>query len=98
MVFVSRLRRGKNPLTTPGKDHVSHRLALVTGSQREAVLLCYLVAGATGLASVFLTQANLQEALVVALAILLLALYALWRLEKLTADHEAATATRTPEQ
>ncbi len=98
LVFVSRLRRGKNPLTTPGKDHVSHRLALVTGSQREAVLLCYLIAGATGLASVFLTQANLQEALVVALAVLLLALYALWRLEKLTADHEAATATRTPEQ
>lgn len=97
LVFVSRLRRGKNPLTTPGKDHVSHRLALVTGSQREAVLLCYLIAGATGLASVFLTQANFQEALVVALAILILSLYALWRLEKLTRDHEAATATRTPE-
>ena len=26
VVVVSRLRRGLNPLTTPGKDHVSHRL------------------------------------------------------------------------
>ena len=81
LVFLSRLRRGKNPLTTPGKDHLSHRLANLTGSQREAVLLCYLVTGATGLASIFLTQANLQEALVVGLAALALALFSLWKLE-----------------
>ena len=81
LVFVSRLRRGKNPLTTAGKDHVSHRLARLVGSQREAVLLCYLIAGATGLASIFLTQANLQEALVVGLAALALGVFALWKLE-----------------
>ncbi len=81
LVFFSRLRRGKNPLTTAGKDHVSHRLARRTGSQREAVLLCYLTTGATGLASIFLTQANLQEAVIVGLAALLLALFALWKLE-----------------
>ncbi len=81
LVFLSRLRRGKNPLTTAGKDHLSHRLARLTGSQREAVLLCYLVTGATGLASIFLTQANLQEALVVGLAALVLALFSLWKLE-----------------
>ena len=81
LVFFSRLRRGKNPLTTAGKDHVSHRLARRTGSQREAVLLCYLITGGTGLASIFLTQANLQEALIVGSAALLLALFALWKLE-----------------
>ncbi len=81
LVFLSRLRRGRNPLTTPGKDHLSHRLANLTGSQREAVLLCYLVTGATGLASIFLTQANLQEALVVGLAALVMALFSLWKLE-----------------
>ena len=81
LVFISRLRRGKNPLTTAGKDHLSHRLARLTGSQREAVLLCYLVTGATGLASIFLTQANLQEALVVGLGALVVALFALWKLE-----------------
>ncbi|MXX23933.1 MAG: undecaprenyl/decaprenyl-phosphate alpha-N-acetylglucosaminyl 1-phosphate transferase [Caldilineaceae bacterium SB0668_bin_21] len=81
LVFFSRLRRGKNPLTTAGKDHLSHRLARRTGSQREAVLLCYLIAGGTGLASIFLTQANLQEAVIVGLASLLLAMFALWKLE-----------------
>ena len=81
LVFFSRLRRGKNPLTAAGKDHVSHRLARRTGSQREAVLLCYLITGGTGLSSIFLTQANLQEAVVVGLAALLLALFALWKLE-----------------
>ena len=81
LVFFSRLRRGSNPLTTPGKDHVSHRLARRTGSQREAVLLCYLITGGTGLAAIFLTQANLQEALIVGSTALLLALFALWKLE-----------------
>ena len=81
LVFFSRLRRGKNPLTTAGKDHVSHRLARRTGSQREAVLLCYLITGGTGLASIFLTQANLQEAIIVGSAALLLAMFAMWKLE-----------------
>ncbi|MCY4081724.1 MAG: MraY family glycosyltransferase [Caldilineaceae bacterium] len=81
LVFFSRLRRGNNPLTTPGKDHISHRLARRTGSQREAVLLCYLITGGTGLASIFLTQANLQEALIIGLAAFALAAFALWKLE-----------------
>lgn len=83
LVFVSRLRRGNNPLTTPGKDHVSHRLARLTGSQREAVLLCYLITGGTGLASIFLTQANLQEAIAVGLTTLVLAAFSLWKLESM---------------
>lgn len=81
LVFISRLRRGKNPLTTPGKDHLSHRLAALTGSRREAVLLCYLIAGGAGLAAVFLTQATLVEALAMGLSVLTIALYSLWWLE-----------------
>lgn len=81
LVFISRLRRGKNPLTTPGKDHISHRLAQLTGSRREAVLLCYLIAGAVGLSSVFITQATLIEAAIVEGALLLIALYGIWWLE-----------------
>lgn len=81
LVFISRLRRGKNPLTTPGKDHISHRLALLTGSRREAVLICYLIAGAVGLAAVFLTQASFMEAICIGIAILLLGLGGIWWLE-----------------
>ncbi|MEZ4677685.1 MAG: MraY family glycosyltransferase [Caldilineaceae bacterium] len=81
LVFLSRLRQGKNPLTTPGKDHVSHRLALLTGSRREAVLLCYLLAGTFGLAAIFITQANSAEATIVGTAVLAVVCYGLWWLE-----------------
>lgn len=81
LVFISRLRRGKNPLTTAGKDHVSHRLARLTGSRREAVLLCYLIAGAIGLLAVFLTQAGRTEAIFLAIFVVIGAIYGMWWLE-----------------
>jgi UDP-GlcNAc:undecaprenyl-phosphate GlcNAc-1-phosphate transferase len=81
LVFISRLRRGKNPLTTPGKDHISHRLAFLMGSRREAVLVCYLIAGAAGLVAVFLTSATRLEAAVMGATVLLVALVAIWWLE-----------------
>ena len=81
MVFVSRLRRGKNPLTTPGKDHISHRLAHVLGSRREAVLVCYLLCCALGTAAVFISQATFGEAIVLAAVISGLGVYTLWWME-----------------
>ena len=61
LVTISRLRRGLNPLTTPGKDHTSHRLVAYGYSQREAVLILCLAAGACGLLAVFVTQASIVE-------------------------------------
>jgi UDP-GlcNAc:undecaprenyl-phosphate GlcNAc-1-phosphate transferase len=50
-VFVRRLMAGKNPLSTPGKDHIHHRLLDLGLSQRHVVfvlwgisLVCNLVA------------------------------------------------------
>ncbi len=82
LVTLSRLRRGRNPLTTPGKDHLSHRLARITGSAREAVLLCYLIAGIVGIIATFVTQASVAEGYAVGLATLVLGIYGIWRLEK----------------
>ncbi|NWF81409.1 MAG: undecaprenyl/decaprenyl-phosphate alpha-N-acetylglucosaminyl 1-phosphate transferase [Chloroflexi bacterium] len=65
LVLVSRLRRGVNPFTTAGKDHLSHRLHALGMTRREAVLTCYLMAGACGLVGVYLTQARPLEAYVV---------------------------------
>jgi len=84
LVVVSRLRRGLNPLTTPGKDHVSHRLVLMGATQREAVLMLYLVCCALGVVAMFLTQATALEGYLIGVALLVAALYALWRLEKLS--------------
>ncbi|MBC8448527.1 MAG: undecaprenyl/decaprenyl-phosphate alpha-N-acetylglucosaminyl 1-phosphate transferase [Chloroflexi bacterium] len=83
LVTLSRLRRGKNPLTTPGQDHVSHRLAGLTGSRREAVLICYLIAGAAGVVAVFVTQATVIEGYVVGGLVLLAALAGLWKMEQM---------------
>jgi UDP-GlcNAc:undecaprenyl-phosphate GlcNAc-1-phosphate transferase len=68
LVFVGRLRRGVNPFTTAGKDHLSHRLHALGLTRREAVLTCYLLAGACGMVGVYLTQARPLEAYVVAAA------------------------------
>ena len=82
LVVISRLRRRLNPLTTPGKDHVSHRLVATGMTQREAVLTLYLVAGVFGLVATFVTRANAREGYVAGGGVVLAALYALWRLER----------------
>lgn len=65
LVTWSRLRRGVNPLTTAGKDHSSHRLVLLGFTQREAVLLLYLLGGAFGMVALFITQATVAEGYVI---------------------------------
>ena len=83
LVVISRLRRGLNPLTTPGKDHLSHRLVMLGFTQREAVMALYLVGGALGVIAIFLTQATVVEGYVVGTVVTLAALYALWKLEQI---------------
>lgn len=81
LVVVSRLRRGVNPFTTAGKDHVSHRLVELGFSQREAVLILYLFTGAFGMIGLFVAKADIMEAYFVGATVALLGLIALWRLE-----------------
>jgi UDP-GlcNAc:undecaprenyl-phosphate GlcNAc-1-phosphate transferase len=82
LVIISRLRRNLNPLTTPGKDHVSHRIVAMGYSRREAVLICYLICAGLGVVALFITQANITEGYIVGSIMALLALWALWRLEQ----------------
>lgn len=81
LVVVSRLRRGVSP-NTPGKDHLSHRLVQRGFSQREAVLLLYLLTGAGGMVAVFITQASILEGYLIFGTLLLLGLIAIWQLDK----------------
>ncbi|MDQ7029257.1 MAG: MraY family glycosyltransferase [Ardenticatenia bacterium] len=66
LVVISRLRRGLNPLTTPGKDHLSHRLVQLGWTQREAVLLLYLVGCALGGIAIFVSVATVRAAYAIA--------------------------------
>jgi UDP-GlcNAc:undecaprenyl-phosphate GlcNAc-1-phosphate transferase len=82
LVVVSRLRRGLNPLTHPGKDHVSHRLVVMGLSQRKAVVFLYLVCCALGLAALFIMVADPLQAYLIGGALLLLGLISLIVLER----------------
>lgn len=79
LVVISRFRRGVSP-NTAGKDHTSHRLVSLGFSQREAVLILYLVAGMFGLIALFVAEATIFEGYVMGTAVALTALYAIWRL------------------
>ncbi|MFZ1398462.1 MAG: hypothetical protein WAS33_16280, partial [Candidatus Promineifilaceae bacterium] len=81
LVVVSRLRRGVSP-NTPGKDHLSHRLVQRDFSQREAVLLLYLLTGVGGMIGVFITEATIVEGYLIFATLLLLAGVAIWQLDK----------------
>jgi len=81
LVTLSRLRRGLNPLTTPGKDHVSHRLVAHGYTQREAVLILYLVGSALGVIAMYLTQATVPEGYVLGGLTALSGAFFIWKLE-----------------
>jgi UDP-GlcNAc:undecaprenyl-phosphate GlcNAc-1-phosphate transferase len=80
LVIFSRLRRGVSP-NTAGKDHTSHRLVNLGYSQREAVLILYLLTGATGMIGVFITQATVAEGYAIFGAAVLLGAYTIWWLD-----------------
>ncbi len=82
LVIISRLRRRLNPLTTPGKDHLSHRLVALGYTKREAVLICYLICAGLGVVALFITRASIVEGYVVGGTVALAAVVALWRLEQ----------------
>ena len=52
-------------------------------TQREAVLMLYLVCCALGVVAMFLTQATIIEGYFIGVVLTVVALYALWRLEQL---------------
>ncbi len=81
LVIVSRLRRRLNPFTTPGKDHVSHRLVAAGMTPREAVLTLYVAAFIFGLLALFVTRASIMEGYITGGLTALAGLYGLWRLE-----------------
>jgi UDP-GlcNAc:undecaprenyl-phosphate GlcNAc-1-phosphate transferase len=82
LVVLSRLRRGLNPLTTPGRDHVSHRLVAAGMRQREAVLTLYVASFVLGLLAIFVTRASVLEGYIGGGAAAALGLYGLWRMER----------------
>lgn len=82
LVFISRLRRGLNPLTTPGKDHFSHRLVKLGYTHREAVLIIHLICCALGVVAIYVMQATIAEGYLIGGLVALVALGTIVWLER----------------
>ena len=80
LVFISRTRRGIS-FFRGGVDHTTHRLARLGMNGLSVAFAVSLISGALGLAAIFITQASLIEAYVIAASLLAIAFYVLWRLE-----------------
>lgn len=87
LVTLSRLRRGLNPFTTPGKDHLSHRLVRLGLTHREAVLSIYVAGVALGLIATLLSRASPAEAYGVFGVLLVAGFLALIKLEAVYRHH-----------
>ena len=104
LVFYTRLRRGVNPLTTPGRDHASHRLVALGYNNREAVLILQLAACGMGVVAMYLTQATVVEGYTFGAAVCAIALFFWVKLSRVdteapapTADGPATEPTNSPE-
>ncbi len=81
LVFISRLRRGLNPLTTPGRDHLSHRLVKLGLTPRRAVLAIYGLGIGLGALAFAVQYLSPPVAYTVLALVLLAGGIGLWRLE-----------------
>jgi UDP-GlcNAc:undecaprenyl-phosphate/decaprenyl-phosphate GlcNAc-1-phosphate transferase len=81
LVVISRLRRGVSP-NTPGKDHTSHRLVAMGFSQREAVLILYLISGILGMIGIFITEATLLEGYIIGGGVALIAIVFIIKMDR----------------
>lgn len=81
LVVVSRLRRGRNPLTSPGRDHLSHRLVRLGLSHRGAVVVLCLLGGLLAGLAILVSVSGIGTAYGVAATVAVVAVAALIWLE-----------------
>lgn len=70
VAFFRRLAKGQNPLSTPDRGHVHHRLIDMGFSQKQAVAILYSVSAVLGLSAVVLTTSGELRVVVLLLAVL----------------------------
>ncbi len=94
LVFISRTRR-RVSFFKGGVDHSTHRLARLGLDKLSVALTISLISGVLGLIAIFITQASLKEAYVVAITLIFIALHILWQLE-FKASYEFITGQNSP--
>jgi UDP-GlcNAc:undecaprenyl-phosphate GlcNAc-1-phosphate transferase len=81
LVVVSRLRRGLDPLRTPGTDHLSHRLVARGRSSRGAVAVLWLSAALTAAAGVAVCRAPVTWTVIAGVGLVAGLGLVVWRFE-----------------
>jgi UDP-GlcNAc:undecaprenyl-phosphate/decaprenyl-phosphate GlcNAc-1-phosphate transferase len=77
-VIVKRLLSGHNPLSTPGKDHLHHRLLAQGFSQRHSALILWGVTLAAGIIAMQMQGAKPMAIIVTAVGIALMLIGTVW--------------------
>ena len=84
-VIVKRLLSGHNPLSTPGKDHLHHRLLAQGFSQRHSALILWAVTLAAGIIAMQMQGAKPMAIIVTAVGIAVMLIGTVWlRLRAIT--------------
>jgi UDP-GlcNAc:undecaprenyl-phosphate GlcNAc-1-phosphate transferase len=82
LVTISRLRRGLNPATTPGTDHLAHRLTRLGFSRRGASGVLYVATAVLGAIAVAVSLSSTSTAFPLALGVMTVALSLLFVLDR----------------
>jgi UDP-GlcNAc:undecaprenyl-phosphate/decaprenyl-phosphate GlcNAc-1-phosphate transferase len=77
-VIIKRLLSGKNPLSTPGRDHLHHRLLAQGFSQRHSAVILWSFSLAGGIIAMRLQGTRQMAILVAAIGIALLLILTVW--------------------
>jgi UDP-GlcNAc:undecaprenyl-phosphate GlcNAc-1-phosphate transferase len=78
-VIIRRLLAGKNPMSSPGKDHLHHRLLAWGLSQRHAALTLWSITLVCNLLAMRLQNMTLVQMLTTAIGIILLLSFTVWQ-------------------
>ncbi|MBV6622291.1 MAG: undecaprenyl/decaprenyl-phosphate alpha-N-acetylglucosaminyl 1-phosphate transferase [Rivularia sp. (in: Bacteria)] len=78
-VFVRRLAKGKNPLSTPGKDHLHHRLLAWGLSQRRAALILWGITLICNWLGMTIREMPPEVIIATTISIVLLLAFTVWR-------------------
>lgn len=78
-VFVRRLMAGKNPLSTPGKDHLHHRLLAWGFSQRRAAITLWSITLISNLLAMRIQGMSLVVIITTVISIISLLSFTVWQ-------------------
>jgi UDP-GlcNAc:undecaprenyl-phosphate/decaprenyl-phosphate GlcNAc-1-phosphate transferase len=89
LVSISRARRGLLPFASPGKDHSAHRLSNLGLGFRGAVLMLYLLGAVCGSLALLIGRIPPAVAYLLAAVLVILALIAVFVLERLPYERQS---------